>query len=161
MAMPADPTVLHAIGRGDLFDALKILNAGTPYRFTGVYTFDYPLVKNVVLFDRQSPNIEIGADVVWNDAYCRMTVADGQPLVVTDSLLDARLTGHPIRDTLRFYCGVPLRTPDDKPLGTFCHYDLAPHDPPTEAFDRLLAVRDDMQRAVWARLQLTDAPNVG
>ncbi len=38
--MPPDPTVLHAIGRGDLFDALKVLNARTPYRFTGVYTFD-------------------------------------------------------------------------------------------------------------------------
>lgn len=157
----ADPGVADAAGRGELFEALRLLNQGTPYRFTGVYTFDYPYVKSVVLFDRESPNIEIGADVVWNDAYCRMTTTTGQPLVVTDSLEDDRLKDHPVRASLRFYCGIPLRTPDGKPLGTLCHYDLAPQAVPDDAFERLMSVRHLVQQAVWDRLKLTTAPAIG
>ncbi len=154
-----DPRLLDLIVRDDLFGALRLLNTGTDYRFTGIYTFDFPQVKNVVLFDRQSPNIEIGADVLWNDAYCRLTAVTGSPLVVTDSLTDDRLVGHPVRDSLRFYCGVPLRTPDDKPLGTLCHYDLAPQAPVSDdTLERLSSVRADVQKAVWSRLRLTAAP---
>ena len=153
--------VVEAVRRGELFTALRLLNHGTPYRFTGVYTFDYPFVKSVVLFDRESPNIEIGADVVWNDAYCRMTTTNRQPLVVTDSLEDARLEDHPVRASLRFYCGIPLRTPDDTPLGTLCHYDLAPQPLPDDAFERLMSVRHVIEGAVWDRLKLRQAPAIG
>ena len=161
MTAAQPPDVADAIRRGALFEALRLLNHGTPYRFTGVYTFDYPYVKNVVLFDRESPNIEIGADVIWNDAYCRMTTANGLPLIVTDSLQDERLSEHPVRGSLRFYCGIPLRTPDDKPLGTLCHYDLAPQVLQDETFERLMSVRTLVQEAVWGRLNLRKAPAIG
>lgn len=160
MAAAPDQDVVEAVRRGELFEALRLLNRGTPYRFTGVYTFDYPFVKSVVLFDRESPNIEIGADVVWNDAYCRMTTTNGQPLIVTDSLEDDRLTDHPVRASLRFYCGIPLRTPDDKPLGTLCHYDLAPQALAHDAFERLMSVRHLVEGAVWDRLKLKHAPAI-
>lgn len=160
MTATPEQDVVDAVRRGELFEALQLLNQGTPYRFTGVYTFDYPYVKSVVLFDRESPNIEIGADVVWNDAYCRMTTISGQPLVVTDSLEDDRLSDHPVRATLRFYCGVPLRTPDDQPLGTLCHYDLAPQALPDDTFARLVSVRQVVEEAVWQRLKLTTAPAI-
>lgn len=160
MARAPDQDVVEAARRGDLFEALRLLNQGTPYRFTGVYAFDYPFVKSVVLFDRHSPNIEIGADVVWDDAYCRMTATNGQPLVVTDSLEDDRLTNHPLRTTLRFYCGVPLRTPDDKPLGTLCHYDLSPQTLPDDTFARLMSVRQVVETSVWNRLELRAAPAI-
>ena len=161
MSADSPQEVVEAVRRGELLEALRLLNRGTPYRFTGVYTFDYPFVKSVVLFDRESPNIEIGADVVWNDAYCRMTTTNGQPLVVTDSLADDRLVDHPVRASLRFYCGIPLRTPDDKPLGTLCHYDLAPQALPDDAFKRLMSVRDVIAEAVWDRLKLRKAPAIG
>src|SRR6266545_936964 len=61
-----------------LHGALRVLNATTPYRLTGVYRFQEGLVRSVVLFDRKNPDLTVGADAPWNDSYCRLVAEDGR-----------------------------------------------------------------------------------
>ena len=62
-------------------------------------------------------------------SFCRVPVAEDQPLVVPDTLDDMRfrdnalVTGEP---HLRFYVGVPIRSSRGIAIGTLCAMDIAP-----------------------------------
>jgi hypothetical protein len=148
----------HRLHREGLHAALGLLNATTPYRLTGVYRFEGDLVRSVVLFDRKNPQLTMGQDVPWNDSYCRMAAEDGSRCEIKDALEDARLTTHAARVAVQAYVAVLLKTPDDAPLGTLCHYDLHPVTPPLGVFEDLDAVSPAVERALWSMLKLTHVP---
>src|SRR5688572_12639168 len=124
-----------------LFAALGLLNGTTPYRFTGIYRFAPGLVKSVVLYDREAPNVEIGEDVPWYDSYCMIAAEDGSACEIQNSVQDSRLTHHAARLRVLSYAAVLLRTRDGDPLGTLCHYDVTPRQTPEGTFDGLFACR--------------------
>ena len=45
------------------------------------------------------------------------------------AMLDPRKEGHPAREAVPAYCGVPVMDARGEILGTLCHYDLVPPAP--------------------------------
>lgn len=109
-----------------LHAALGMLNSRTTHRFTGVYRFDPPTLRNLLLFDREAPDEQTGADAPMEETYCSIVGAIGAPFRSGDAGTDSRLTEHPAREAVISYCGVLLRTADGEPYGTLCHFDLVP-----------------------------------
>jgi excisionase family DNA binding protein len=63
------------------------------------------------------------------DAFCSHTIAQGGPLVVPDTLLDARFRGNPLvtgAPHVRFYAGFPLVVDGGLRLGALCVLDREP-----------------------------------
>jgi hypothetical protein len=141
-----------------LHGALGLLNATTPYRLTGVYRFQDGLVRSVVLFDRKNPELVVGVDVPWKDSYCRLVAENGRRCEITDSLSDVRLGSHAAREAVQAYVAVLLKTPEGAALGTLCHYDLQPVEPPVDVFDALERVSPVVERALWRLLNLPHMP---
>lgn len=62
-------------------------------------------------------------------SFCAHVVSTEVPLIVSDTLLDDRFRDHPLVVSpphLRFYAGMPLRTPDGFVVGTLCVIDHQP-----------------------------------
>lgn len=116
---------------GDLYDLLAHLNGRAPHRFTGVYRFEPGWVVSVALFDREAPDVRIGADVKMKESYCWLTGLGGG-YVIEDASADPRLQGHAAREEVRSYLAVLLRDKRGTPWGTLCHFDFAPRSPATE-----------------------------
>ena len=60
-------------------------------------------------------------------AFCDHAIRDSGPLIVPDATADPRFEPNPLvtgDPSVRFYCGVPLRSPDGHALGTLCGYGL-------------------------------------
>lgn len=103
--------------------ALKYLNSLTPHRYTGLYLFDDPMLKNKYLVDKRNPDYESVDDVPQTATYCAFTRAQGDILSITDAMGDPRFADHPAREEIRSYCGVPLLDERDDVFGTVCHFD--------------------------------------
>lgn len=148
---------------GDLYALLEYLNRFTEHRFTGVYRFSPGWVESVALFDRETPDVRVGADVKMKESYCWLTGTRGAAYVIEDALGEETLADHAARDEVRSYVAVLLRDKHGTAWGTLCHFDFAPRKvrPGTvehlEGFRPLIEemfVRDD--RAQWD----PDAPSV-
>lgn len=64
-------------------------------------------------------------------SFCAHVVSTEVPLIVPDTLLDDRFRDHPLVVSpphLRFYAGMPLRTPDGFVVGTLCVIDHQPRE---------------------------------
>lgn len=62
-------------------------------------------------------------------AFCAHAVANGETLIVDDTVQDQRFAEHPLvtgDPNIRFYAGVPLKTVDGLSLGTLCVIDQQP-----------------------------------
>lgn len=62
-------------------------------------------------------------------AFCDHTIREDGPLVIPDTHADPRFRNNPLvtgTPHLRFYAGVPLRTPEAKAIGTLAVMDVAP-----------------------------------
>ncbi|MDP3232739.1 MAG: response regulator [Myxococcales bacterium] len=112
------------------FDALTALAAhivGVPIALVSLVDTDRQWFKSRYGLDAP----ETPRDV----SLCGHVVASEVPLVVSDAHLDGRFADNPLvtgEPRLRFYAGVPLRTPDGFVLGTLCAIDrearqLSPH----------------------------------
>lgn len=58
-----------------------------------------------------------------DDSFSAAVVASGKPLVVQDATADKRFRDNPLvrgEQHVRFYCGMPLVTPDGHVIGTLC-----------------------------------------
>ena len=107
--------------------ALGLLNARTRYRFTGLYRVEPPLLRNLHLFDRENPALEVCGDIsLLEDTYCAFPAATGEPFATPDAPADARLVAHAARGTVISYVGVPIRGVDGRVRGTLCHFDCRP-----------------------------------
>lgn len=84
---------------------------------------------------------------------CASAILQGEPLVIGDAALDPRTLTNPLVAGdfgLRFYAGVPLRTPDGYNLGTLCVLDRKPRQF-TSADTRML---EDLAAIVMNDLEL-------
>ncbi len=117
--------LLAALGNGGLLAALRLLNARTPFRFTGVYRFDGPMLRNVALFDRWTPEQTRGDDAPMNETFCAITGQMDEPLEVTDGHHDTRFPWMQA-NAVESYCGTPIHDTAGSAIGTLCHFDLKP-----------------------------------
>jgi hypothetical protein len=125
----------------DLHDVLHYLNGLTDYRFTGVYRFSPAWVVSVALFDRENPQLRLGADVKMKESYCWLTGLSDNAYVIEDAPNDARLGGHAARDDVRSYVAVLLRDMRRTAWGTLCHFDFAPRAASPGALAQLESIR--------------------
>ncbi len=91
-------------------------------------------------------------------AFCEHTIRLGQPLVVTDLSADERFRSNPLvlgEAGLRFYCGVPVRTPDGQALGTLCVLDNRARDLDPETLVLLQALARQVETELEVRRRLT------
>jgi hypothetical protein len=115
--------VTEVLRTGSLHAVLKILNARTVHRFTGVYRYDGDTLRNVALFDRFAPDVERGGDAPMVATYCAIVPSVGDSLEVTDGRSDSRFPW--MQDNaVVYYCGVQICDHAGAPVGTLCHYDL-------------------------------------
>jgi GAF domain-containing protein len=104
--------------------ALALLNARTRFRFTGVYRLDPPLLRNVYLYDRENPSLNVSGDInTLRETYCSIVAESSGPFDTEDATRDSRLVDHPARSTVVSYLGVPIRGADGRVWGTLCHFD--------------------------------------
>jgi hypothetical protein len=134
-----------------LHAALRLLNATTTYRFTGVYCFEPDWVRSFVLFDRQNPTLEVGANVRMKESYCMYTARAGEPLVIENAPADPQWIGHAARDSVLSYVAVLLSDAAGAALGTLCHFDFCSRELPPGTLDLLLEVRDTVQAHLQAQ----------
>ncbi|HEY1696979.1 MAG TPA: ATP-binding protein [Polyangiaceae bacterium] len=113
-----------------IHEALHFLNSRTPHRFTGIYRFDPPMLRNVALVDSYAPGVERGDDSPLSETYCSIVGDTQRGFTTEDARRDDRLRTHPARDSVVSYCGVLLRDEAGQPFGTLCHFDLLPCDVP-------------------------------
>ncbi|MGM0521045.1 MAG: GAF domain-containing protein [Pseudomonadota bacterium] len=106
--------------------------------------FDVPIaLVSLVDENRQWFKSHLGVDAAQTPrdvSFCAHAVADNAPLVIHDTLKDARFADHPLVETsphIRFYAGFPLRPTDDLPVGTLCLIDHQPRDFSARDFRRL------------------------
>jgi hypothetical protein len=76
-----------------------------------------------------------GRAVPLDLTHCQYTVQGDDPLVIENSMRDARFEGNPLIDLsqLRFYAGVPLKNENGENIGTFCVLNVLPR--PKDAVD--------------------------
>lgn len=123
-------------------EALRVLNARTRFRFTGIYHAEPPFLRNLHLFDRENPRVNVSGDVVrLEETYCGITCGGGVPFTTPDAPNDPRLLAHAARESVLSYGGVPIRFPGDGATvwGTLCHFDVRPRLLPSEELDVLEA----------------------
>lgn len=106
--------------------ALAYLNGRTRHRYTGVYRFDPPMLRNVALFDRENPRLQMGCDVPMEETYCSIVGVRRASFATGDAEHDEELVLHPARLSVMSYCGVPLFGGDGRCIGTLCHFDERP-----------------------------------
>jgi GAF domain-containing protein len=114
------------LGCEGLRAALGFLNARTRHRFTGIYRFDPPLLRNIALFDRENPTLQLGGDLPMHGTPCSLVRQSAAPFATDDAGRDPRLAEHPARDLVVAYCGVPVFADDGSCFGSLCHFDSRP-----------------------------------
>jgi len=122
---------------GDLRALLEYLNGLTAHRFTGVYRFEPGWVVSVALWDRENPQLELGADVKMKESYCWLTGLGESAYIIEDAPSDPRLEGRAARSAVRSYVAVLLRDKRRTPWGTLCHFDFNPRSVTPDALRRL------------------------
>lgn len=121
-------------------DALAYLVSLTDYRFIGIWRFQDGKADAAVHFDKENTNALRAQEVADTATYC-CYVRDSKGVFKTaNALLDARTEGHPARDAIPTYCGVPVMDSSGLLLGTLCHYDLVPRDPEQIDLELMFAV---------------------
>jgi GAF domain-containing protein len=130
-------TILEARG---VRDALAWLVARTDYRFIGIWRFKDGKANAAVHFDKENPAQTRAQEVPESATYCCFVRDSRGAFMTAHALLDPRTQGHPARDAVAAYCGVPLLTAEGELLGTLCHYDVVPRDPEQIDLELMLKV---------------------
>ncbi len=114
--------LLRVLAEQGIIAALRILNARTPHRYTGVYKYTPEVLRSMYLVDAFDPSVVKGGDVQNEDAYC--VLLRNEPKLAFGQVEDAAC---PIKlaSPVVSYCGVLLVRADGEPFGSLCHYDLA------------------------------------
>ncbi|MBD2025259.1 GAF domain-containing protein [Leptolyngbya sp. FACHB-711] len=111
---------------GGVRAALQFLNSISRHRFTAVFRFEGDILRNLHLIDRENPKIERCPDLPVIESYCLFVRSAVKPFIVSESLEDDRVQGHPKQQMVRSYCGVPLLDENGELFGTICHFDFKP-----------------------------------
>ena len=116
-----------ALNASGALAALEYLNSRTRFRFTGVYHAEPPLLRNVFLYDRENPGLNVSGQVTpLEETYCGISLATNAPFATTDAPHDERLRLHAARDAIISYSGFPIRLAGGEPWGSLCHFDVRP-----------------------------------
>ena len=110
-------------------DALAYLLSLTNYRFIGIFRFENGMADAAVHYDRENPQVLRAQAVPDTATYCSYVRDSRGAFMTADAMLDPRTEGHPARQTVAAYCGVPIMDSEGVLLGTLCHYDRVPRDP--------------------------------
>ncbi len=112
--------------------------------------FEVPVsLISIVQHDRQIFKAKTGVDICSTSrevSFCRHALAQCEPLIVENALLDARFLHNPLvlgPPFIRFYAGAPLITATGYALGTLCIIDSVP---------RRLSVEQIAQLKIIARI---------
>ncbi len=95
--------------------------------------FDCPAAAVNIIGDEKVCLVSSTGIDTYNDArdfsFCAHTILQDEVLVVEDATLDVRFHDNPLvgDGLIRFYAGVPLRTPSGHALGALCVIDSEPH----------------------------------
>jgi diguanylate cyclase (GGDEF)-like protein len=123
-------TGLFGISRDYVFDCITNI---------GAQLFNAPICSLVLAdAEKYSFNSCVGLGVretFRNTSFCDDVVTDGEPMVIEDTLLDARFSVDPlvrITPQIRFYAGHPIRGSSGAALGTLCLLDFKPREFPSE-----------------------------
>jgi|GEM_PF-3266183 len=106
--------------------------------------------------DRQWFKSRVGIDATETSrdiSFCGHAVAANETLYVPDATQDPRFSDNPLvagDPNIRFYTGVPLRTPDDFVLGTLCVIDVQQRELTSQQIKQLEA----LSRLVISQLEL-------
>lgn len=118
--LTAFATVLEAKGA---VAALQYLNQGVPHRYSAIYRFAGPLLRNVHLHDKLGEvRPEYLVAVPFEQSFCQFVLRD-RAFQTDDSGADPRLVGHPYRGVVVSYHSVPVVTERGDLWGTLCHFD--------------------------------------
>lgn len=151
------------LSEGHFYELLEYLNGLTDHRFTGIYRFEPGWVVSVALYDRDCPELRLGANVKMKESYCWLTGVCAAGYVIEDAPSDSRLEGHAARDDVRSYVAVLLRDRQGTQWGTLCHFDFQPRSATRETLARLEAFRPLVEE-VLVRDRLArwdpDAPSI-
>lgn len=109
--------------------ALAYLLHLTDYRFIGIFRFSHGMATAAVHYDRENPATTGIDEVPENTTYCCYVRDSRGAFMTADATGDARLAGHPSRQAVPAYCGVPVLDSAGTLLGSLCFYDLVPRDP--------------------------------
>lgn len=122
-------TFRSTVRKAGVREGLAFLLQLTDYRFIGIWRFQDGKADAAVYYDRNNPS-QVRATEVPDDAtYCCYVRTSRGIVMIADSMQDLRTVGHPTREAIASYCGVPVMDADGQIFGTLCHYDLAPRDP--------------------------------
>lgn len=73
----------------------------------------------------------VATETSRHDAFCSYTILSREPLIVMDASRDVRFQHNPMvvgSPGVRFYAGVPIRSPDGLPIGALCVADTVPRE---------------------------------
>lgn len=116
-------TVLRSEG---LCEAVRLLNVATSYRFSAVYAFQGDVLRNVCLVDKLDPSASPASDLPIEESYCVFIKRTSKAFGLEHAARDIRVEGHPKRDSILSYYGIPLLGDAGHLLGTACHFDTVP-----------------------------------
>ena len=159
MALPRNletlSAILHAEGPAA---ALAYLNEGVPHRYSAVYRFAGPMLRNVLLHDKAGEmRPEYLAAVPFDKSFCQFVLRDSS-FRTDDSAADPRLEGHPYQGVVVSYHSVPLVRNAGELGGTLRHFGMAPLPPSQVSSSRiewiLVAERDYGCSANCASIQV-------
>jgi hypothetical protein len=105
------------------------VNSRTPHRFTGIFRFEPPLLRNELLVDAWDAHAPVLASAPLSDTFCGLVGQTGQAFQSSDVQVDSRLEHSHLKHVgVESYCGVPVRDTAGHTSGTLCHFDLKPCD---------------------------------
>ncbi|NNE82413.1 MAG: sensor domain-containing diguanylate cyclase [Alphaproteobacteria bacterium] len=90
-----------------------------------------------------------------NISFCTHAIMQDEPLIIPDALDDSRFRQNPLvtgEPYIRFYIGIPLKTPDGYNIGTLCAVDQQPR----ELSDEQINLLWDLARLVMDELELRE-----
>ena len=137
-----------ALSRAELCDALRVLNASAPYRFSAIFRFDGDMLRSVCLVDKEDASVKSCEDLPIADSYCVYIHRTAKSFAVEHAESDRRVDNHPKQHNFQCYYGVPLLDGGGRLLGTVCHFDIRP----IPLSGDVVALLDDVAPAIAAAL---------
>ncbi len=120
--------------------------------------FDVPMAfVSLVREDTQFFHAKIGMDVACTPrdiSFCSHTVLKNELMVILDAAYDHRFHDNPLTlqgPRIRFYAGMPLRSPSGYPIGTLC---LADHSPRNKFSERDISTLHELARIAMDALEM-------
>lgn len=120
--------------------ALYAVLRRSDYRYLSIFRFQGGMATSCVHIDRENLLATQAAEVADTATYCSYVRERRQPFMTANAQVDPRTVGHPARDVVLAYCGIPIMESDGTLIGTLCHYDVVPRDPEKLDLELLLQV---------------------